>query len=180
MKKTASEFRQDWEIKNPKIIHIPSSYELYLMEEYAKYYASQSLPPVSEEEMTAMTFISEKSRSIYKEDSDQDQLWYKQMHIFDVFLSRLPQRERHIPSDQEIRDMADNHARYGDGDQYLNDDQYEGFISGAAQMREIFTGIIISSDKPGSWREVEQPEGKKDIPVAEKRCYNCPYVGEDS
>ena len=125
-------------------------------------YASQFFPPVSEEE------IRKESIRLFPLEGMNDKARMRWIEGARWVLSRLPQRERHIPSDQEIRDMADNHARYGDGDQYLNDDQYEGFISGAAQMREVLTGIIISSDKTGSWKEIEQPVGKTDKLEAEQ------------
>lgn len=44
---TAREFRKIWKDQNPKVIHIPSEYELGLMEQYAKYYHQEQLKPRS-------------------------------------------------------------------------------------------------------------------------------------
>jgi len=40
---TPEEFRNIWQKSNPNIIHIPSVYELGLMEAYAKYYHEQQV-----------------------------------------------------------------------------------------------------------------------------------------
>lgn len=78
------------------------------MEEYA------NLPriEITEEQINALDHISKRSRSIFKEDSDQEQQWYDDMEIVDSLLSRLSERkeqkttERHIPTDEEIHAEA--------------------------------------------------------------------------